>query len=112
MYATQIIWNFKTTSTAYLVKLEERRSLQNSQLNYTLSSFIVFFNNSGYVTAANQTSTCTLLIKCVLRGRLQAVQVYIEAKRKVSHSTTFSELSRHFQTYKLPLSPMNGICIC
>jgi len=53
----------------------------------------------GYVTAASQINTCTLCIKCVLRGRLPAVQVYIEAKRKVSHSTKFGELSSHFQTY-------------
>jgi len=33
----------------------------------------------------------------VKRDRLPDVQVYIEAKRKVSHSTEFSELSGHFQ---------------
>ena len=100
MYTTQIIRNFKRTTSAYLVKLEDRRSLQDSQPNYKLFSFIAFFNNSGYVTAANQISMCTLRIKCVLRGRLPSVQVHIETKRKVSHSTKFSELSRHFQTYK------------
>ena len=63
MYATQIICNFKITSTAYLVKLEGRRSLQDSQPNYALSSFIVFFNNSGYVTAANQITACTFAYK-------------------------------------------------
>jgi len=66
MYATQIILNFKTSSTPYLLKLEDVRSLQDSQPNYTLSSFIVFFNNSGHVTATNTISTCTLGIKCVL----------------------------------------------
>ena len=98
MYATQIIWNFKTTSTAYRVKLEDRRSLQDSQPNYTLPSFMVFFNNSGYVTAVNQIGTSMLRIKCVLRGRLPGVLVYIKAKRKFSHSKKISELSRHFQT--------------
>jgi len=39
MYAAQLIWNFKTTSMDYLVKLEDRRSLQDLQPNYTLSSF-------------------------------------------------------------------------
>ena len=56
---------------------------------------MVFFNNSGYVTAVNQRSTCTLPLKCVLRGRLLAVLVYVVAKHKVRHSIKFSELSRH-----------------
>ena len=42
-----------------------RRSLQDSQPNYTLSSFIVFFNSSGWATAANQISACTLRMKWV-----------------------------------------------
>jgi len=41
-----------------------------------------------------------LRIKCVFRDRLPGVLVYIEAKRKVSHSRKFSELSRHFQKNK------------
>jgi len=85
---------------AYLVKLEDRRSSLNSQTNYTLSSFIVFFINFGYVTAVDEIGAYTLRMKCVLRDRLPGVLTYIEAKGKVSHSTNFSELSRHFQTYK------------
>jgi len=34
MYATQLNWNFNTTSTAYLVKSEDRRSLRKSQPEY------------------------------------------------------------------------------
>jgi len=34
MYAAQLNWNFNTTSTAYLVKSEDRRSLRKSQPKY------------------------------------------------------------------------------
>jgi len=95
MYTTQIMWNFKTTSTAYLVKLEDRISLQDSRPNCTLSSLMVFFNNSGNVTAVNQTSMSMMRIKCVLRGSVPGILVYIMAMRKVSHSRKFSDLSHH-----------------
>jgi len=48
----------------------------------------------------------------IKRGRLPGVLAYIEAKHNISHSTKFSELLCHFQTYKCLLSPMNGIGIC
>ena len=68
MYATQINWNFNTNSTAYLVKSEDRRSLQKSQPKYNTVFFIVFFNNSGCVTAVNQISACTLSVKWRIKG--------------------------------------------
>jgi len=100
MCTTQIIWNFKTTSMAYLVKLEDRRSLQDSQPNYALSSFIVFFSNWICNCRKSNKYVYVAYKMRIKRGRLPSVQVYIEAKRKVSHSTKFSELSGHFQTYK------------
>ena len=41
----------KTISMVYLVKLADWRSLQVSQPNCVLPSLIIFYTNSGYVTA-------------------------------------------------------------
>ena len=112
MYGTQIIWNFKTTSTAYLVKLEDWRSFQDSQPNYTLPEFIFFFNRSGYVTAANQISTCALPRKCVLKEVVFRVYRFIwwgSVRSAIPENSAKCQV-----TFRrtMCLSPMNGTGIC
>jgi len=93
MYATQLNLNFNTTSMAYLVKSEDRRSLRKSQPE--CNTVFVFFDNFGYVTAIDQNTTYRLHTKLCIRGHLPGVLVYIVAKHEVRHSIKFGELSRH-----------------